>query len=645
MTLRELPGAIDRMQRGRLFKVAASVALVLIVGGLFTWYAVALSSGQTGGAAAVLERLGEQGASIDDDARVRIVRGVLQDASSLTAVAVGAAAILGIGLLVVWLGLGMTYLIFGLLAAAVAVPLALFDSTEVYARLIIGVVSLAAAFTALMQALRLAMGGPGPVLGVARNLLTEAVRMKISLVFIILLILGLAVLPGLLDAEQPLRYRVQSFFQYSVAGTFWLLAILTLAFGVASITGEQREKVIWQTVTKPVAKWQYLFGKWLGIVSLNAVLLLVCASGVFLFAEYLRNQPAVGESQAYFAEDSVVSEDRFILETRVLTARESRFLPTPDELKKDSPEFEKYIEEYIEAERIIDPDFASTPQMRTKVVDQLHEKAVRAARSVGNAQSRIFEIPGLSEAKASNSPLTLSLRIDAMGNRPDLFYTLSFVLMNRPTDPPLIKNFGLGFFHNISISPDAINDEGVLEIMIINGEFGLDRSGAAVVAPNRSAFLIPDEGLEIAYEAGSYRLNFARVMFVMWLKLAFLAMVAVFASTFLSFPVACLVAFGIFVLAEMSEFLITAVEGFDLNDREGNLILYRAIVSEITWYLASGFRQYENLDPAKYLVTGRLLPWSRVIGGTAALAVASAVLFALSVFIFRRRELATYSGQ
>jgi disulfide bond formation protein DsbB len=89
---------------------------------------------------------------------------------------------LAIGVIVVWLGLGLTYLFIALLATLVALPMLLFGPTEVYARLILGVLALSAAFTALMQALRVLLGGPGAVMGVARNMLTEAVRMKISLV-------------------------------------------------------------------------------------------------------------------------------------------------------------------------------------------------------------------------------------------------------------------------------------------------------------------------------------------------------------------------------------------------------------------------------------------------------------------------------
>ena len=618
--------------------------MALVVVGAYVWYAIGVQNGTFAGSSTVLERLQETSGLAEDDPRLRLIGGVLEDSSVTVSAGVGAAVALGIGVIVVWLGLGLTYLFITLVAVLVAGPMLLFEPTAVYGKLILGVLVLAAAFTALMQALRVLLGGPGAVMGVARNMLTEAVRMKISLVLIILLILGLAVLPGFLDAEQPLRYRVQSFFQYSVTGTFWILAFLTLAFGIASITGEQRDKVIWQTVTKPVAAWQYLLGKWLGIVGLNAVLLVVASSGIFLFAEYLRNQPAIGETQAYISPEAAVAEDRFILESRVLTARKSVDMEIPEELQRGSEEFEQRVREYIAAERLTDPEFAQTPDDLEYVVGQLEESTQRAYRSIPPGDSRLYRMTGLQAAKAQDNPLTIRVRIDAEGNRPDAFYTMTFALPFASDPTPLVKKMGLGFYHNIAITIDAINDEGVLELVIFNGELVNTGERGLAVIPNTSVAVIPENGLEVSYRAGGYRANFVRVVLVLWVKLAFLAMLAVCASTFLSFPVACLIAFGLFLLAEMSGFLVMAAETYSTTDRQGNEIWFKTIVANITNWVGLSFKVYNDLQPVKRLVDGRLLPWSSVSVGIGVLLAATGVLYAIAIAIFKRRELAIYSG-
>ncbi|MFN9975367.1 MAG: ABC transporter permease subunit, partial [Phycisphaerae bacterium] len=113
------------------------------------------------------------------------------------------------------------------------------------------------------------------------------------------------------------------FLQYGTGLSYTIIAVLCVLFSVYSVAMEQRSKVIWQTMTKPVAAWQYVLGKWLGVVSLAAVLLGVTGGAVFLFTEYLRSQPANGELSAYrSADESIpITSDREILETQVLTAR------------------------------------------------------------------------------------------------------------------------------------------------------------------------------------------------------------------------------------------------------------------------------------------------------------------------------------
>ncbi len=56
--------------------------------------------------------------------------------------------------------------------------------------------------------------------------------------------------------------------------------------------------------------------------ALAGALVGVSTAGVFLFTEYLRSGPALGETSAYaVAGGEGISEDRFLLETQVLTAR------------------------------------------------------------------------------------------------------------------------------------------------------------------------------------------------------------------------------------------------------------------------------------------------------------------------------------
>ncbi len=585
------------------------------------------------------------------DTSMRLYQDLASARASPYNVGFGLLVLCAVGLVVIWLGLGLTYIGLVLVATAVAVPLALVGWTGA-ARVLLGVVALTAAFTALMQGLRVALSGPGPIMAVARNMLIEATRMKVSLVFIVILIFAMAALPGSLSPDTPLRYRVQSFLQYGSAGSFWIIAILVLFFSAASVAFEQRDKQIWQTMTKPVAAWQYILGKWLGVAGLAGALMIVCSAGVFLFTEYLRQQPAVGES-AYLAPGQEgeagprLVEDRIILETQVLSARESVQAEIP--FTADDANFLEGVKAYIADNRTRDPEFAQSAAMYDKVVSDLYKSVLMQWKSIDPGHYKPYLFRGLSAARNSGNPVTLRYRVDAGSNAPDQLYHITFVIggLTYPS-----QDVTLGPTHSLSFLPSLINEKGEIEIIVHNSQVQFTEDNQPVVTPNAGTISIPVDGFELTYRAGSYQLNFLRVAFVLWIKLAFLAMLAIAAATFLSFPVACLVAFAVFLVAESTGFLSLSLEYYDAASNvvggEGvvvKVIIWKSIVRAIGLAVAWMFKTYSELRPTGKLVDGRMLDWLSVAWGTCVLAAWSVVLYGASVLIFRRRELATYSGQ
>lgn len=671
MKLREWLSRLDRAQRSLPFRVLASIVVVALAIAAFSTYYVVVTlpsakESRDVAAAATTEPapVPEVAAAptpqtpagpeakpppgIPDEksaleAARKLYSQLMAARTSPTNVGLGLAVLTAVALTVIWLGLGLTYLALLAVAAGVAYPLSLPGiGMPGLARLIVGSVALTAAFTALMQALRLCVSGSGPVLAVARNVLSEAVRMKISLVFIVVLIFMLASLPSVLDQSTPLRYRVQTFLQYGTGGSFWIIAVLVLFFAAATVSFEQRDKQIWQTMTKPVAPWQYILGKWIGVSGLAAVLLAVCTSGVFLFTEYLRQQPAVGETTQLVAKgEQVLTEDRMILETQVLSARKSVEPVIP--FTMDNPEFQKGVEAYIQDNQTRDPQFATDPAMYEKVVSDLYKSLLLGFRSIEPGQYKVYRFTGLGEAKTQTAPLTLRYRIEAGTNAPDALYKLTFNfggVFHEPVEATL------GPVHTLALLPTLVNDNGEVELAIYNGAVMRGPEGSPIIVPNPGTVSIPSDGLEITYSAGTYQMNFLRVSLVLWVKLAFLAILAIAAATFLSFPVACLVAFSVFLIAEGTGFLTLSLEYYDaLNPGENKVIWWKVIVRGVGLAVAWMFKTYSDLKPTAKLVDGKLLAWSSVIWGTTVLTVWTAVLFGTAVAIFRKRELATYSGR
>lgn len=661
MNVRGFISRMNRLQNDRLFKVFASVVVVLLGVAWIGFHVVrenaanvppmdpSRSSQTTGSPTGSEVREGTTGSRREDatsgeDSYSRIVNSLLARHHSQTGMVATTGAAVMLGLLVIWLGLGMTYLGLGLAALALAGLISIYEPARKFAPLVFGVLALTGAFTAMMQFLRILYGGAHPVFAIARNVLAEAVRMKVSGIFILVLIFAVASLPGLLDPETPLRYRVQSFLAYAVGGSFWLIAILVLLFSAATVCFEQRDRVIWQTMTKPVAAWQYVLGKWLGVVGLAAVLLCVCGTGVFLFTEYLRGQPALGErlDRAYTpADGSRITEDRFILDTQVLVAR---VVKQAEPLEVDESVFEQNVRDKVDQELANATDFAALgargEHERIRITEKLRSdlrKAIQLAyRAIEPGQQEMYTFKGLGAARGGSYPVILRYKINAGSNMPDQLYHLTFEF--RGINPES-KAVNLGQYHPMPLPPEVLDENGEMVIRITNADI-IQRP--PLVNPESISF--PPDGLEVSYAVSGYHMNFVRVLVVLWIKLAFLAMVAICCATFVSFPVACLVSLGTFWAAEGAGFLREALENWSTEDDKGNVIIYKKVIEIVASVIQRLFHVYGELKPTQKLVEGVLLSWTDVVLGSIVLAVCTVMLYFIAVSIFKRRELATYSG-
>lgn len=658
MKIRALAATLNRVQHTTIFKVVASIIVLVGAIGATVAYTVAVAAQKDQlRMVRIVEPTADPNApkppaDEDDSARqareqaakamresaetfARTINSVLERRLSVANFGIGAALIASVMLVIIWLGLAMTYLGVALAGALVAGPMLLFGNPFWHGAgsFIAGALALAASFSALVQGLRLVLSGSHPVFSIARNVVAEAVRMKISLIFIVMLILSLAALPGLLDADTPLRYRVQAFLSYGSGGAFWITAVMVLFLACGTVAFEQRDKIIWQTMTKPVAPWQFVVGKWLGVSAMAAVLLGVSCAGVFLFTEYLRNQRAIGESAPFVsATNEPIANDRLLLETQVLTARQSLrpMLPPRDE-NAIAMEVERRLQRLMQEDQMV----RDTPDQRAAILMQIDEEEFSKYLAIEPGEQQTYVFGGLQYARQAGLPLTLRFKINAGNNTPTETYRITFYVDN---SRPFVLESRLGQRMSEPLAPSAVAENGVLKLEVTNG----DRF-RGIANPETMAF--PPDGLEIFYPVSGFRSNFFRVVCVMWLKLAFLAMAAIAASTFLSFPVAALVSFGVLFCAESAVYVRSALEQWALTGYEGETLWWRYPIAWIAHGVSWVFGNYAQIQPTRTLSDGEVVGWGLVFSTTLALGFLCVLLGAAASVIFSRRELATYSGQ
>ena len=458
-----------------------------------------------------------------------------------------------------------------------------------------GVVGMALALSLGIGLIRLVLRPGLSVTGVARTLVDEAVRMKVALVFMVALLLLLPVLPFGLDSAERLDYRVQFFLTWSLTAVGVLLSLMTIFLACSTICFEIENRQVFLTLTKPVGRGTYLAGKWLGIVLLNAVLVGVAGGAVWGFARVLGMQPGVG-----LADEMAVTE-------QVLTARAS-VTPRPREAAGLQPLVEQRLAQ-LRAENPQQFEGGVTPEMLEQVRNQVRLGWLTV--EPGNVNVYVFD--GLTDRATLGQEVQLRVRPKASKPTPNERLWLGVRINGRPWPqhsggerPPGIIEAINDAYHVVRIPTELVDAEGRLLIEIANFT-PPDRTKPTADEqrpPSVSFTATEGEGIELRYKVGSFEGNLARAFTMLWLRLAFLAMLGLAAGTFLSFPVACLLALLVYVVAAGSGFIGESLASFG-----GSVAGKPDALAIIAWPFAESVKHLAALDLWAFVKV-----WIKVVG-------------------------------
>src|SRR5580765_633772 len=124
------------------------------------------------------------------------------------------------------------------------------------------------------------------ILAIATLTWKAAFRFRLFWVLTVLLLGSVVVLPLLLKDDGTARGFTQILLTYTLSVITALLGFSTLWLSCGTLARDIEECQIQVVATKPVARWQIWVGKWLGILSLNAALLVLsgaCVYGLLLW--------------------------------------------------------------------------------------------------------------------------------------------------------------------------------------------------------------------------------------------------------------------------------------------------------------------------------------------------------------------------
>lgn len=430
---------------------------------------------------------------------------------------------------------------------------------------------------------------------------------------------------------------------------FTMLSLMTIFLAVGTVSSEMDRKRIYLSLTKPVSRFQYLLGKWLGIVLLDLVLVVVSGAGIYTFTEVLQSQPAQGW------------QDRSAVERQVLVARRT-VSPTPTSHAVIESLFKEKLASARRAHPEIfgqpgQPDSSLSPSARRTI----EQRAIREWYSLAPRGLHSYVFKGLGDVQSDTLQLQLKPESGASATFVFLAARVNGRWVHLSSTSPRLQAGGAriklaaGDYHVLILPSTVIDKNGNLEIDLSNPPLP-DGQNQGSINFN------PKDGIQLLYQVGGFEGNLVRSLLVLWLRLAFLAMLGIAAATFLGFPIASLLCVMIYVTAAGSVYLhasITQYAAFPSapSGLAAVAIFFQALLASLfSGNFGAAFSMtvagigsvflklvpaFGDYSPTPLLTDGRLVSWAMV--GHTILWVGliwTGLTAAIGYVIFRLREIA-----
>jgi len=599
---------------------------------------------------------------------------------------------------------------------------------------------------------------PG-IWSIAKQTFTQCVRMKLAAAFVVLMVIALLVLGSQMTGDDTLAGQIRTFLDWGTGITVTLLSVMTVFVGASLVSTDVRTRQIFTVATKPLARWQYIVGRWAGLVLFDAVLLTPACLSIYATAQYLRTKETTPLGP-------VSRSDRRAVETEIFAARR-RINPDPLDLKltveqrlremRQADIYDRAVDERLkqadgnhelagellrrDIEQEIIAERTDPLALETAVGERIaklketgqYENALegwmaRAGGNTGTAEQLLVnqlrrQIGGKLQSIAPNRTMKwmfsniravgraagesagVVVPIDANG-MVRVRASGAFVSRLWLEGPVKIRGFDAqvvainGAVVTIRLDASAgarlrlagLEEGDTVELVVEpilqitykltsadydrlpNGEFlgryqitdgsnpgrpwlelpGVTRqkttltvSSHAVGKDGRLQFAIHNDSpvsadvlfkdVGLLYNVDSFENNFLRASLLMLCQLAYVAAASVFAGSFVSFPVACLLCFVLIPFSLGRGFLIESVSMPPGADVDALTWLAHYIYKPLNLLLPD----FARTMPGYRLRTGMDMSWS-FVGSTAAadIALRAALALLIACIIFGRRELA-----
>ncbi len=447
---------------------------------------------------------------------------------------------------------------------------------------------------------------------IAKNTFSQAIRMKLALTVFVLLFLLLPLMSKEMVGDGTLTGKLQTFSSYGLSLTSLLLSFLTITIACYSLSTDIKDKQIFSIVTKPVARFQIILGKFVGVVLFNVVMLFIFSSIIY------------GLTLAIPRFTNAMVGEREEADQTFFTARTGT-----------KPEIDKKLimaEAEQEYQTLKEQNQLPEGKTRQELVNAFAGQKFLQAMSVEPGASKSWKFYNIKTREADDQ-IYVRFKYEVSVSPPDNSIAGRWFIgdlrqlqnpdvktVQTPIYDSYVRKDSVKNFHEIKIPAECVAADGYLEVGFQNMYYN-------------NTTVIPKD-IEILYRSGSFGLNFFMASVLLFVRLVFLAALGVSLSAWLSFPVAIFACLVIFFTGMVNGFIVDAI---DMLGREASVI-YGLTIKPILGLLPRFDGEY---NPTPQIIGAKLIGWGFLLKAIAITAVMKAgLLLLIGIFIFNKREIA-----
>lgn len=449
---------------------------------------------------------------------------------------------------------------------------------------------------------------------IAKNTLSQAIRMKLALTVFVLLILLLPLMSKEMVGDGTLTGKLQTFSSYGLSLISLLLCFLTITISCYSLSTDIKEKQIFSVITKPVARFQIVLGKFVGIVLFDIIMLAIFSGIIYGLTIAIPKFSKAPEAQIAEANQTF------------FTARNG--------IKPDIDKKQMMADAEKDYQRLKEQNMLPEGKTKQEMINELRGRRFMQFMSVEPGAAKSWKFYDVNP-RSRDGFVYVRFKYQVSVSPPDNSIAGRWIIgdfrkleqegaspqdVETPVYDSYVRKDSVKTFHEIKIPAACVAEDGYVEVGFQNMYYN-------------NTTVIPKD-VEILFRSGGFGLNYFMATVMLFVRLVFLAALGVSLSTWLSFPVAIFACLVVFFTGMVNGFIVDAI---DMLGKEASVI-YGLTIKPVLALLP---RFDGNYNPTPQIISARLIGWGFLLKAISITAILkSALLLLLGIFVFSKREIA-----